>query len=260
MLEDAGHAVTPERRGPGSGVTWGITDLVVGFVAVFVFFFLLAIVIVLPVQAATSEEAPETLAAQAVAVAVWDAVMVLIVYYLVRRRGAAWPALGLKSPLPRENGTQRTVGGIAGLAALLYFVSIMCVNAYGVAIDKLGLDELKPSEQLTETFFEHDWLAVMIGVSVVFGAPFAEEVFFRGFLFGGLRRRLPFVAAALLSGALFSLAHADPGLILPFTIVGFILAFAYERTGSLYTSISVHFIFNAVSFLYLAFVPEARPG
>ena len=88
--------------------------------------------------------------------------------------------------------------------------------------------------------------------------PFAEELFFRGFFFAGLRRRLGFILAAMFSGFVFSLAHADLGLILPFTGVGMVLAYSYERTGSLYAPIGIHVLFNLVSFLVLILVPEAR--
>ena len=141
---------------------------------------------------------------------------------------------------------------------MAYIASMAIVVSYSEIISALGLDALKPSQQLSDPFFKHDWLIAMIGFSVVMTAPVAEEIFFRGFLFAGLRKRLPFVAAGLISGAVFSLAHADPGLILPFTLVGFILAFTYERTGSLYASMGVHFLFNAISFLALVFVPGAR--
>jgi len=244
--------------GPREAALWGVKELVIGSCGVLLLFFLLATAIILPVIAATDEDAPETLAAEAVTVALWDVSMVLIVYYLVRKVGGRWRNLGLRPPRPNADGRPRSIGSLFGFIGLTYIASIGVVIFYNVVINALGLDLLKPSEQLTDSFFEHDWLVPMIGFSVVIAAPVAEEIFFRGFLFAGLRRRMPFVAAGLLSGAVFSLAHFDPGLVLPFTLVGLILAFTYERTGSLYTSMGVHFLFNAISFLALVFAPGAR--
>jgi membrane protease YdiL (CAAX protease family) len=82
-------------------------------------------------------------------------------------------------------------------------------------------------------------------------APISEEIFFRGFLFGGLSRYMSFLPAGLLSGIIFASAHAQSGLIIPFTIVGMILAATYRRTGMIYTSMGVHFLFNAISFTAL---------
>ena len=42
-------------------------------------------------------------------------------------------------------------------------------------------------------------------------APFVEEIFFRGFLFQGLRQRYGWVNGMLLSSAIFAIAHLDPG-------------------------------------------------
>jgi membrane protease YdiL (CAAX protease family) len=37
-----------------------------------------------------------------------------------------------------------------------------------------------------------------------------------------------------------------------------ILAYTYDRTGSIFADISVHFVFNAVSFCLILLVPGAR--
>ena len=41
-------------------------------------------------------------------------------------------------------------------------------------------------------------------------------------------------------------------------MVGAILAFSYERSGTILAPMSVHFIFNGVSFLILLLVPSVR--
>ena len=71
MLEDFDHAVPFDvtNRGVGAGAVWSIRDLVIGFVSVFVLFFIFATAIVYPVVEATHEDSTEALAAQAIAVA-----------------------------------------------------------------------------------------------------------------------------------------------------------------------------------------------
>jgi uncharacterized protein len=88
------------------------------------------------------------------------------------------------------------------------------------------------------------------GFLVCVVAPVAEEVFFRGFLFGALRRR-GLVVAALVSGLAFGLAHvaSSPiGFIVPLGTLGVMLALLYERTGSLYPSIGLHTLNNSIAF------------
>jgi hypothetical protein len=183
----------------------------------------------------------------------WYLGSVALIYLIVSRRGASWRDLGLRRPQRRESW-MRVIGAI-GLFLLCAYIAVL---VYGVLIDALGLDSLEPEQQIEDEVYESDFVVIATGALVVFGAPFAEELLFRGFLFAKLRMHLPFIFAAAFSGGFFSLAHLDPGLILPFTAVGMLLAFIYERTGTLWASIGVHFCFNLITFIVLVFVPEAR--
>ncbi len=81
-------------------------------------------------------------------------------------------------------------------------------------------------------------------------APVCEELFFRGYLFGALRRR-GLLLATVVSAAAFGLAHAASaplGFIVPLAALGAILALLYERTGSLYPPIALHALNNSVAF------------
>jgi membrane protease YdiL (CAAX protease family) len=89
------------------------------------------------------------------------------------------------------------------------------------------------------------WRAVGYVTAVVL-APVCEEILFRGLLFQGLRRRFPFWPAALLSSALFAVAHVDV-LRMPGTFVGgLLLAAIVERRRSLLSSIAAHVVVNGV--------------
>jgi membrane protease YdiL (CAAX protease family) len=84
---------------------------------------------------------------------------------------------------------------------------------------------------------------------VVFGAAIAEEICFRGMLFGGLRERLPRVPAALIAGAVFGVLHATSGIsAVPVLIAfGFIFCLLYEKTGSVVPGILLHMLNNSVA-------------
>jgi hypothetical protein len=93
-----------------------------------------------------------------------------------------------------------------------------------------------------------------IGVQVLLIAilaPISEEVCFRGMLFGGLRERLPRLAAALLSGFIFGGLHATTGVtaVPPLMVFGLLLALLYERTGSIVPGIMLHVLNNVVALL-----------
>lgn len=86
---------------------------------------------------------------------------------------------------------------------------------------------------------------------IVIAAPVSEEVCFRGMLFGGLRTRLPRVAAALIAALLFGGLHATTGVsaVPPLIFFGFVLALLYERTGSIVPGILLHMLNNSVALL-----------
>jgi len=86
---------------------------------------------------------------------------------------------------------------------------------------------------------------------IAIAAPIGEEVCFRGFLFGGLRERLPRIVAALVSGLIFGALHAVTGLsaVPPLIVFGFVLALLYERTGSIVPGIILHMLNNSVALI-----------
>lgn len=86
--------------------------------------------------------------------------------------------------------------------------------------------------------------------SVVIIAPVVEEVFFRGFLYVALRRRLRPLGAAASVGVLFGLVHyAGPESVSDLPILaatGAFFCLVYERVGTLLPVIAVHAALNAL--------------
>jgi membrane protease YdiL (CAAX protease family) len=84
---------------------------------------------------------------------------------------------------------------------------------------------------------------------IVFGAAIAEEICFRGMLFGGLRERLPRLQAALVAGVVFGILHAFTGLsaVPPLIAFGFVFCLLYEKTGSIVPGILLHMLNNSVA-------------
>lgn len=88
---------------------------------------------------------------------------------------------------------------------------------------------------------------------VVVGASIAEEICFRGMLYGGLRTAMGPLAAALLSAGLWGVLHATTGLsAVPVLIgLGIALAFLFEKTGSIVPGIILHAINNSLALAIL---------
>lgn len=92
-------------------------------------------------------------------------------------------------------------------------------------------------------------IAIFAVLAIVVLAPVAEEIFFRGFFFAGLRQRWSLWPSALLSGAVFGLVHAPTGptAAIPLAGLGVGLAWLYNKTGSIYPSMLAHFLNNAIA-------------
>lgn len=94
-------------------------------------------------------------------------------------------------------------------------------------------------------------------IIIVLLAPFVEEVLFRGLVFGNLRHKNRLMAYAV-SALLFALLHVWQFAVvrqdityflvmLQYLVPGVVLAWAYEHSGTLWTSIGVHIVANALS-------------
>jgi membrane protease YdiL (CAAX protease family) len=108
-------------------------------------------------------------------------------------------------------------------------------------------------QELTRDLRDEESLAALIGYGVLlaFVAPLAEELFFRGFVFGVLREKIGAAWGALATGVVFGLVHVagspveTVGVLI---ILGVLLCVVYQQTGSLLPCIALHAINNAISF------------
>lgn len=90
-------------------------------------------------------------------------------------------------------------------------------------------------------------LICMINVLIL--VPLAEEVFFRGTLYGGLRQKCGQGVSIIITSFFFALAHFQGWLFLIMFIFGVIQCFIYEFTRELIYPVLFHFINNLISTL-----------
>jgi membrane protease YdiL (CAAX protease family) len=86
-------------------------------------------------------------------------------------------------------------------------------------------------------------------------APVAEELTFRGYLYGVIKRYFGAVPALVFSGILFALIHLNLPSFFPLLVLGWVFALSYELSGSLLVPMTMHAVFNALN-LILALVEQ----
>jgi len=136
------------------------------------------------------------------------------------------------------------------------FLAIGFVLALALAPFESGLEKVAPSpKQLPiDQMFSTTAAAYAMALFGTFWAPLIEELFFRGFLYPVLARRLGALVSVLLTAIAFAalhgaqLAHAIAPLAVIF-IVGLVLTIVRARTRSVASSMLVHMGYNGALFL-----------
>jgi membrane protease YdiL (CAAX protease family) len=159
----------------------------------------------------------------------------------------AWPKLravdlGAAAPVRARLGIATGVG--------LWLLSIAIANAQAAVVGS-------HPQSLIVAAAAHPSVPGLL-IDLVFGAgvvAVVEELFFRVVLFALLRQRMRFIYAAILSSALFAVAHEITAW-LPVFVLGLGLAYLYEKRHSLWTNALAHATFNAISFVLLFVLPS----
>lgn len=88
-------------------------------------------------------------------------------------------------------------------------------------------------------------------VTAVVVAPVLEELLCRGVVLESLHRRYGAVIAVLLSALFFGLIHGEPATIVVGVVAGVIFGVMYLRTLSLFSTIIIHSINNAIALMFI---------
>ena len=95
------------------------------------------------------------------------------------------------------------------------------------------------------------WFIVLF-VVVVIGAPFVEELVYRGFIQGGLQTRIGSTWALIITSAWFAVVHMEPIEFPGLFAFAIVLGLCYRRTQRVGLSIVTHLAFNATGLLLVA--------
>lgn len=159
--------------------------------------------------------------------------LIPIWYFTIYKYKANWADLGLRGFRPAA----------VGIGCGLMVASLLFNLVYATILALFDL-QIQPDIDAMFNNTRYPPLLFLAGAVV---APLIEEMFFRGFVFPGLRNKWGWQAAAVVSAALFATAHIIPTSIPPIFILGLIFAFLYHISGSIWPSVFMHMLTNSVA-------------
>ncbi|MFC2027145.1 type II CAAX prenyl endopeptidase Rce1 family protein [Chloroflexota bacterium] len=160
--------------------------------------------------------------------------LVPIWWFVWRKYGSDWKTLGFRG----------FSWSALGIGVALLFGAYILMGIYGTIVTELFDSEMQPDLAPIADEMSFPWLLIITTVVV---APLVEEMFFRGFIFAGFWQRYGWQKAALISSALFALVHLQPLAFIPIFILGYVFAYIYYRSKSIWPGILMHFTVNLLA-------------
>lgn len=184
---------------------------------------------------------------------------------LARQLGKLKPLKNLvkSDPLTLTENSTRDQLGLTGLPtwtdvglAPIAFVAALIVGNVLLAICSFIFPWFDVSEAqeigYSTTIIGVDRLFAFIAICIV--APVAEELLFRGWLYGKQRVKTGAILATILNATFFGLMHGQLNVALSVGAMGAACCLLREITGTIYSGMILHILKNTIAFLLLFLV------
>ncbi len=190
----------------------------------------------------------------AVNTTIFNTVTAAVVYIIALTIVIGGPWVIKKYRTTKEDvGLQRlpswTELGLAPAGLIVYFITSALVT-YMITLLVSGFDPAQTQnvgfEQLGQRY-EY----ILAFVTLVIIAPIAEEILFRGYLYGKLKKYSPRWVAIIVTSALFGFAHGQWNVAIDTFILSLFLCALRDITGSLWPSIILHMLKNGIAYYFL---------
>jgi uncharacterized protein len=156
---------------------------------------------------------------------------------------------------PDATGASAAAPGDVKAGVVTFLIAMPIVSMTSVVweylIGVLGLpDDKQDLVQVLEDSHSTGLIVLLMAVATLL-VPVSEELVFRAGLFRYFRTRVPRWTSILLTSALFGALHMSWATFAPLTVLAIIFCLAYERTGSIRTTIVAHALFNLNTFIFV---------
>lgn len=99
--------------------------------------------------------------------------------------------------------------------------------------------------------YRYEYLLAFATLVVI--APLAEEILFRGYLYGKLKKYLPVWVVIVITSVMFAVVHGQWNVAVDVFALSLVLCTLREITGSIWAGVLLHMLKNSVAF-YLLFI------
>jgi hypothetical protein len=164
----------------------------------------------------------------------------VLVYMMRRTTAADW--LGLRWPA----WSKVFFIAPASVFGMWLIFGVLQACGYMQWMESLGAETMQESVKLLQTT-EDPAVLWLMALAAVLVAPLCEELLFRGYLYPVAKKFTGPWLAACSSALFFAAAHGNLSALLPLFLFGLLLVWIYEKTGSLWAPIAVHFCFNGAT-------------
>lgn len=151
----------------------------------------------------------------------------------------------------QDLGLQRFHWGWILAVLGLYVAQIVLVVVVFTVIQVLSPSTNLDQTQEVLSFGKAHWAVVASFIAAVGIAPVVEELIFRGIMFRALASRWPIWLAAIVSSAAFGWLHGQLNVGIYTFLLGLLLVWLYQRSGSIYPGILLHILNNAIAFWFI---------
>ena len=183
-------------------------------------------------------------------IAAVEVITFFLLYSFIRHKKANLGSIGINRPKLRHLG-YALLG--FGIYFPIFFVTLTALRLLIPTLDinqqqQIGFESATTRPEL-----------LLVFISLVLLPPLIEEMLCRGFLFSGLKTKLPIIGAALVTSLVFAMPHLQIGSGNPLLwaafidtfILSMVLVYLRVSSGSLWPSIGLHAVKNGIAFVAL---------
>lgn len=135
----------------------------------------------------------------------------------------------------------------AGLIVYLVLASTLIIIAQKIIP---GFD-ISQAQDVGFSHVNRQYEALLAFATLVIVAPIAEEILFRGYLFGKLKKNIPVWLAIVVTSLSFGLIHGAWNIAVDTFALSIVLCILRQITGSIWSPILLHMAKNGIAFYFL---------